>query len=109
MTIIPPITTAVVPLRMESSPNDGPTDRSSMILTGAGNAPARSIVARNFASSSEKFPSMIAFPFGIRERITGADCTTSSSTIARCLSIFTSVTRANIFPPSLLQQTETDR
>ena len=31
---------ATIPCRMESAPRDGPTVRSSMMVTGAGNAPA---------------------------------------------------------------------
>ena len=38
---------AIKPLRIESSPNEGPTRRSSTILTGAFKAPAFSTISNN--------------------------------------------------------------
>ena len=87
---------------MESSPSEGPTVLSSMTFTGAGRAPALKTVARSLASSALKLPSIMALPSGILERITGADWTMSSRTIARFLSIFLSVISAKALPPSLL-------
>ena len=43
----PAMMLAQVPLSIESWPRDGPTVRSSRMLTGAGRAPARSTMARS--------------------------------------------------------------
>ena len=49
MTSSEPIQAARVPLSIESWPRPGPTVRSSMMVSGAGSAPARSRMARSFA------------------------------------------------------------
>src|SRR5215831_539713 len=44
---------AISPLRIESAPSEGPTVRSSRMVTGAGKAPARSTIARSGAPSRD--------------------------------------------------------
>ena len=44
------------PASIASSPSEGPTIASSIILAGAGNFPDFKIFARSFASLTEKFP-----------------------------------------------------
>ena len=44
------------PASIASSPNEGPTIASSIILAGAGNFPDFKILAKSFASFTEKFP-----------------------------------------------------
>jgi hypothetical protein len=64
---------AIIPCRMESAPSEGPTVRSSMMVTGAGSAPARSTMARSRASSTVNCPVMTARPPGIRSLMRGAE------------------------------------
>src|SRR2546421_807107 len=71
---------AIMPWRIESAPSEGPTVRSSSTATGAGNAPARSTMARSRASSTVNWPVITARPPGIRSLIRGADCSTPSGT-----------------------------
>ena len=59
---MPPTYMEISPFLIESAPREGPTVRSSMILTGAGRAPARRTIARSCASSVVKFPVMRASP-----------------------------------------------
>ena len=66
-------TMAIIPWRMESAPSDGPTVRSSRMVTGAGSAPARSTMARSRASSTVNCPVMTARPPGIRSLMRGAE------------------------------------
>ena len=82
--IIRPFTESAV--ATESAPSEGPTERSSTIVSLAGNAPDRSLMARSLADSTVKLPEIWPEPPRISERITGADSTLSSSTIAngRC-------------------------
>ncbi len=49
---------------MESCPREGPTVLCSMILTGAGKAPALRTMARSLASSMSKRPVIWALPSG---------------------------------------------
>ena len=77
-----PITTDRVPLLTESAPSEGPTTRSSIISTGAGNAPARRTIAISFASSILAKPSINVPPPDIFSRIFGAIWTLLSKTMA---------------------------
>ncbi len=81
-TMIVPIRAAVRPFLTESDPSDGPTVRSSMMWTGAGSAPARSTIERSFEVWMSKLPVIDASPPVMRSRITGAEFTLPSSTIA---------------------------
>ena len=68
-----PIAIARRPSVIESLPSDGPTVRSSITVIGAGNLPARRMIARSFASSSVKPPVIeVGVPGGIRDLMTGA-------------------------------------
>ena len=51
-----PINAARTPLRIESSPSVGPTVRSSTILSGTGNEPARKTIVMIFASEISFIP-----------------------------------------------------
>ena len=64
---------AIMPWRMESAPREGPTVRSSRIVTGAGSAPARRTMARSRASSTVNWPVTTARPPGIRSLMRGAE------------------------------------
>ena len=68
---MPAMTLAHVPLSMESWPREGPTVRSSRMLTGAGSAPARRTMARSLASSMVKDPVIWACPPEITRRPSG--------------------------------------
>ena len=46
----------LMPLLIESCPKEGPTVLFSKITTGAGNAPARNMIARSRASSEVNCP-----------------------------------------------------
>ena len=67
-----PSNTEFVPLLTESAPSDGPTILSSIIFTGAGNAPALSTMAISIASSIPANPSIIVPPSLIFVLIDGA-------------------------------------
>ena len=45
-----PIIEAILPAAIESAPSPGPTERSSTISSGAGNAPALNNTAKSVAS-----------------------------------------------------------
>jgi hypothetical protein len=78
-----PHSAAWMPLWIESAPRLAPTVRSSSILMLTSSAPERSTLARSVASALVNPPSI--WPRSkIRERITGADITRSSSTTANC-------------------------
>ena len=51
-----------MPFSIESWPSPAPTTRSSMMVNGAGSAPARSRMARSFADSTVKLPGNLARP-----------------------------------------------
>ena len=95
-----PIMDALVPASTESAPRPGPTVRSSRIFKGAGSAPARSKIAKSFAVSTVKLPVIRPDPPIIGERITGAEITLSSSTMANGLPTFALVTSPNFLPPT---------
>ncbi len=81
-----PISIARRPDVIESRPSDGPTVRSSTTVMGAGSLPARRRIIVSRASSSEKLPVIdVGVPAGILLLMTGAFCTTPSSTSARYL------------------------
>ncbi len=89
-----PTMPAVLPASIESAPRLGPTERSSMIERAAGRAPDRSKSESLFTSSWLKLPVICPRPPGISERITGAEMTLLSRTMAKGLPIFSRVTRA---------------
>ena len=97
----------MTPLRIESAPSEGPTVRSSRTCTGAWSAPVRSTIARSLASSKVKPPEIWAWPEGMRSRITGAEWTLPSRTIASPLPTFFSVASPKTRAPTLSKVTET--
>ena len=107
MTASPPTTAAIMPLRMESAPSDGPTVRSSSTVTGAGREPARRTMARSCASLGVKCPVMLACPPPMRSLIAGALCTFPSSTMAMRWPICSPVTRSKVAAPRGLKLRET--
>ncbi len=82
---------AMVPASMLSCPSSGPTVRSSRKVSSAGSAPARSSTARLVDSSTEKLPVMMPDPPGMWLWITGAEITSSSSTMAKGEPMFSAV------------------
>ena len=73
---------ASLPASMESRPRPGPTTRRSTTVNFAGSAPARSRTDRSLACCTVKLPVIWPDPPVIAERITGAETTSLSSTIA---------------------------
>jgi len=69
----------------------GPMVRSSRNSSFAGRAPARKSTASCVLSSTVKFPVMMPDPPGICDRITGAEITSSSSTMAKGAPMFCAV------------------
>ncbi len=102
-----PRNAACVPARIESWPRLGPTERSSMMVSGAGSAPARSSTASWLALSTEKFPSMMPRPPRMALRMTGAVMTLLSSTTAKRLPTFSRVMSPNFSAPSVLNWNST--
>ena len=94
----------VLPLAIESWPRPGPTVRSSMMVSGAGSAPARSRMARSLALCTVKLPEICPEPPRIGSRITGAEITSLSSTMANGLPTFCCVTSANLRAPEVLKR-----
>ncbi len=74
-----------MPIAIASLPRSAPTVRSSMTVSGAGSAPARSRAARSDACWTVKLPLIWPAPPVIGSRITGALNTLPSSTIANGL------------------------
>ena len=63
-----------------------------MMVSGAGSAPARSRMARSLALCTVKLPEICPEPPRIGSRITGAEITSLSSTMAKGLPTFSCVT-----------------
>ena len=78
-----------------------------MIVSGAGSAPARSRIARSLALCTVKLPEICPEPPRIGSRITGAEITSLSSTMANGLPTFSCVTCANLRAPLVLKRNET--
>jgi len=95
------------PFSIESFPREGPTVLSSMILTGAGRAPALRTMARSRASSVVKRPVIWAFPPDILSWITGAELTFLSSTMASLFFIFCPVSCSKSLAPLASNERET--
>src|SRR5207237_8545190 len=95
---------ASAPVAIESWPRPGPTVRSSMIVSGAGSAPARSRIARSLAACTVKLPEICPEPPVIGSRITGAEITSLSSTMAKGCPTFSNVAWANLREPALLKR-----
>ncbi len=76
---------------MLSWPSSGPIVRSSRNVSSAGSAPARSSTASSVDSSTVNRPVMIPDPPGMWLWITGAEMTSSSSTIAKGEPMFSAV------------------
>ena len=68
----PAINDAVVPLSIAACPRLASTVRSSITVSGAGNAPARNIMARLLALSALKLPDICPLPPQIGSLIRGA-------------------------------------
>lgn len=75
--------------------------RSSITVSFAGRAPARSKAARSFALSTEKLPEIWPDPPVMGSRITGADSTLSSSTMAKGLPTLARVISAKRAAPTV--------
>ena len=102
-----PIIDAILPAAIESAPNPGPTERSSTIFRGAGNAPARNKTAKSVASWEVKLPVIIPEPPVIAELITGAVITTPSRTTANLFPILSEVALPNFWAPLVSNLKET--
>ena len=77
-----PIAEAVKPWRIESRPSDGPTVRSSSVVSDAGSEPLRSTSARSAACCCVKLPSIDAFAVDLGSLMFGAETTLLSRTMA---------------------------
>ena len=73
-----------------------------MTVSGAGSAPARSRIARSLAGCTVKLPEIWPEPPVIGSRITGAEITLLSSTIAKGCPTFSEVACANLREPDVL-------
>src|SRR3990170_1855077 len=91
---------ARLPASIESAPRSAPTVRSSITVSGAGSAPARSSSARSRALSTVKLPLMMPLPPRMASRITGAEMILSSSTMAKRRPTFFEVASPNLRAPS---------
>ena len=83
---------------IESSPKSGPTVLSSIMLSGAGNAPDRNNKARSVADWKVKPPDICPDPLAIISLITGALIILLSKTIASLLPIPSLVALPNFLP-----------
>ena len=88
------------PASIASSPSEGPTIASSIILAGAGNFPDFKIFARSFASLTVKFPVIEDLPPLISDWTVGNEYTYPSSTIATERPIFSAVNLFHNLAPS---------
>ena len=70
-----------------------------MTVSGAGSAPARSRIARSLAACTVKLPEICPEPPVIGSRITGAEITLLSSTMAKGCPTFSDVACANLREP----------
>ena len=103
MVAIPPMMPASLPASIELLPSEGPTLRSSTIVSLAGNAPDLSWMASCVAVSGVKLPLIWPRPPRIGSRITGAEITLSSSTMANGLPTLSWVNLPNLRAPALLK------
>ena len=78
-----------------------------MMVSGAGKAPARSRIERSFAACTVNPPEIWPDPPMMGSRITGAEITSLSSTMANGLPTFSWVIWANRRAPLLLKRKET--
>ena len=101
-----PIMPAVSPAAMESAPSEGPTVRSSTIVSLVGSAPERSWTARLFAVSTEKLPEIWPEPPRMGSRMTGAERTLLSRTMAKGAPTLSFVNRPNLRAPDWLKRKE---
>ena len=85
---------------MESAPRLAPTVRSSMTVSLAGSAPERSSTARSFACCTVKLPLICPVPPRIGSRMTGAEITLLSSTMAKGSPTFSWVTLPKRLAPA---------
>ena len=90
-----PMIEAILPAAIESAPRPGPTERSSTMVSFAGSEPARSRIARSLAVWTVKLPLIWPEPPRIGSRITGAEITLSSRTMANGRPTFCCVTSPN--------------
>ena len=75
-----------------------------MMVSGAGSAPARSRMARSLADCTVKLPEICPEPPRIGSRITGAEITLLSSTMANGLPTLACVASANLRAPDELKR-----
>ena len=80
-----------------------------MMVSGAGSAPARSRIARSLALWTVKLPEIWPEPPRIGSRITGAEITSLSSTMAKGLPTFSCVACANLRAPRGVEAEGHDR
>ncbi len=102
-----PIKPVMMPISMASAPRSAPTVRSSITVSGAGSAPARSRAARSVVCCTVKLPEICPEPPMIGSRMTGALSTLLSSTIANGLPTLTRVMSPNCRAPRLSNRNET--
>ena len=76
--------------------------RSSITVSGAGSAPARISSASSLAACTVKLPEICPWPPVIGSRITGAEITLLSRTMAKGCPTFSDVACANLREPELL-------
>src|SRR6202171_6441424 len=91
----------------ESVQRQAPPVRASMMVSGAGSARARSRIARSLAACTVKLPEICPEPAVIGSRITGAEITSLSSTMAKGCPTFSEVACANLREPEGLKRTLT--
>ncbi len=99
-----PMREAVTPARMESEPSEGPTERSSTMVSLAGSAPERRMMASSLVSSTEKRPEICPEPPRMGVWMTGAETTLPSSTMAKGLPTFFWVSFPNSSAPFWLKR-----
>ena len=94
------MTAAFLPDSIESAPRLAPTVRSSITVSLAGSAPERSSTARSLARCTVKLPLICPVPPRIGSRMTGAETTLLSSTMANGRPTFSCVTLAKRLAPA---------
>ena len=102
-----PMANAIIPAFIESCPKSGPTVLSSIIFSGAGNAPDLNNKAKSVADWNVKPPLICPEPLAIVSLITGALIILPSKTIANCLPMPVDVALPNLLAPTLSKEKET--
>ncbi len=100
---MPPMIPARLPSAMESAPSDGPTVRSSTIVNFVGSEPD-SAEQQDGSCFPREVAGDLAEPPRIGSRMTGADSTLSSSTMAKGLPTLSFVKLPNLRAPDWLKR-----